>query len=279
MARPETPLPIDASRPLLELAQGLRDLRAASNLSYQAMSETVSLSAASLSRTASGQQIPTPEALTAFLTACAVPPDDIDHWQKLRDDAVRAALEPRPWTRGARITHLARSGLLRELHRAAGSPSLRSLHEELGVSKSTLHRVLTAHVDIHGKPPPPPHQILAVADILLRHLPHSQYTRGGPFADVYQLVRPYRTAQRASGRNQDSRRRTRLPDGPSHKPAPADDGDAGLLGLARRTAAVQRRIAAGELTADDDVVRLLAEVQQVLESRAKPAPGQDGATA
>ncbi|MEU6965023.1 helix-turn-helix domain-containing protein [Streptomyces chrestomyceticus] len=273
MARPETPLPEDAPQPLRELAQRLRDLRAAANLSYQAMSETVPLSAASLSRAASGQQIPTPEALAAYLTACAVPPDEVDAWQKLRDDAVRDAFAIRPFPREVQIMALARHGRLRELYRATGSPSLRSLHEELGISKSTLHRVLTAHVDTHGKPPPPPHQILAVADFLLRRVPSAR----ARFADVYQLVRPYRTAQRTSGRNQDRRRRPRLPDGPPREPV-GDDGDPGLLDLARRTAGVQRRIAAGELTADDDVVRLLAEVRRALESRAAPAPAPDGAT-
>ncbi|MFE7429046.1 helix-turn-helix domain-containing protein [Streptomyces sp. NPDC057545] len=190
MARPETPLPEEAPPPLLELARELRDLRADAQLSYQVMSERVHVSPASFSRAASGRQVPTWEVLLAYLKACGVPADEFDAWHKRwRDAEVAAQLTPVPLSVDALIAHLAMSGRLRELHAAAGRPSLRMVSERSGVPRSTVHRILSASTDTRRRTPPSPDLTLQVASTLLAFLHPGEYRRGGQFEDVYKLVR------------------------------------------------------------------------------------------
>ncbi|MFK4272534.1 helix-turn-helix domain-containing protein [Streptomyces milbemycinicus] len=268
MARPETPLPEDAPQPLLELAQGLRDLKAASQLSYQAMGERARLSPASLSRAASGRQVPTEEALFAFLKACAVPADEFDAWrERWRDATVASQLAPKPWSIDNQIAHLAMSGRLRELHSAAGSPTVRMISERSGIPRSTVHRVLTAHMGTRHRTPPSPDHTLGVASALLGFLRPSKYMRNGPFADVHNIVRHTHPVRRGAHRPPEGGVRRALATAQAKPPPTEAPAETVLLSFAERASVLEHRITSGELQADEEVVRLLADLRKIVGAR------------
>ncbi|MGW2181295.1 helix-turn-helix domain-containing protein [Streptomyces sp. NPDC001732] len=269
MARPETPLPEEAPPPLLELAQGLRDLRAAAQLSYQVMSERVHLSPASFSRAASGRQVPTWEALRAYLKACEVPADKFDAWhERWRDAEAAAQLAPNPWLVDAEIAHLATAGRLRELHAAAGRPSLRMISERSGVPRSTVHRILSASTDTRRRTPPSPDLTLQVASTLLGFLRPGEYRRGGQFEDVYKLVRrthPVRDPRRPA----DGGVRRALAAAQT-EPPPAEPGpEETFAEFERSLRLVRNLIAHGQLKTDPLIAAQVMNLAALLE-RAEP---------
>ncbi|MFI1734898.1 helix-turn-helix domain-containing protein [Streptomyces acidicola] len=255
MARPESPLPPDTSPPLRKLAEMLRKLREESDLSYRDMSAAANVSAASLSRAASGRQVPTPELLGAYLKACGVPEAEYDKWQSLRHDAlVVQHMAVRPFTDDSLVAGWIFSGYLRELHTAAGSPSLRTIETMSGISRSTIQRVLSDRKDSHDKPVPAMHQTVKVAAALLEFLPRSQRRRGR-FSDVHELVR--RNTMRT--RRYDA---TTSPAAPAPRSEqPRDRAETALLRLARRAEDLDHYLAVGVLRADEEFVRLLGELQ------------------
>jgi transcriptional regulator with XRE-family HTH domain len=281
MARPETPLPKDSPQPLLELAQELRDLKAAAQLSYQAMSERTHLSPASLSRAASGRQAPTWEALHAFLTACAVPTAEIEAWHtRWREAEIAAQLAPVPWSVNDQIAHLAMSGQLRELHAAAGSPSLRLVSERSGVPRSTVHRLLSASTNTRRRTPPSPDLTLRVASTLLGFLRPREYGRvGSKFEHVYRLVRrthPVRPRRHPA----DGGVRRALATSQA-EPPPAEPGpDETFAEFERSLRLVRDLIAHGQLQTDPlvaaQVMNLAALLEQTEPDHLADGPPPDG---
>ncbi|MFF2902415.1 helix-turn-helix domain-containing protein [Streptomyces sp. NPDC057966] len=281
MARPETPLPEDAPQPLLELARELRDLRAASQLSYQAMSERAQLSPASLSRAASGRQVPSWAALLAFLKACGVPEGEFDAWQeRWRAAEVASHLgPPMPFSVDAQIANLAMSDRLRELHAAAGRPSLRMISERSGVPRSTVHRLLSEPADTRRRTPPSPDLTLQVASTLLGFLRSHKYRRGGQFEDVYKLVRhthPVRGARRPA----DGGVRRALAASPPEPPPTEPGPDEMYAEFKRNLRLVRNMIANGQLKTDPlvaaQVMNLAAALEQTDPDHLADGPTPDG---
>ncbi|MFF9483039.1 helix-turn-helix domain-containing protein [Streptomyces sp. NPDC014733] len=283
MARPETPLPEDAPQPLRELAQGLRDLKAAAQLSYHAMGERSRLSPASLSRAASGRQAPTEEVLFAFLKACAVPADEFHAWRKrLRDAQDASQLVPQPWPIDARIANMAVSGRFHELYAAAGYPSVRMVSERSGIPRSTVHRVLLAYVEAHRHRRttlPPPGHTLGVASTLLDFLPPSEYGRNGQFADVYKFVRRTYPVRRRARRPLEGGVRRALANAQA-EPPPAEPGpEETFAEFERNLRLVRNLIAHGQLKTDPLVAAQVMNLAALLEQTDPdhlsdgPAPG------
>ncbi|MFF8280006.1 helix-turn-helix domain-containing protein [Streptomyces lateritius] len=269
MARPETPLPEDTSQPLQELALELRKLRAASQLTYQAMSERGRLSPASFSRAASGRQLPTWGVLLAFLEACGVPEGEFDAWHKRwRDAEVAAHLAPVPYSADDQIAHLAMSGLLRELYVAAGSPSLRLVSERSGVPRSTVHRLLSASTDTRRRNPPSPDLTLQVASTLLSFLRPGEYGRGSKFEHVYKLVRRTHPV-RAPRHPADGGVRRALAASQTEQPPTEPGPDEMFAEFERSLRQVRNLIAHGQLKTDPLVAVQVMNLAALLE-RAEP---------
>ncbi|MGW5609528.1 helix-turn-helix domain-containing protein [Streptomyces sp. NPDC003753] len=244
MARPETPLPEDAPQPVQELAQALRDLRAASNLSYTDMSSRAPFSSATFSRAASGRQVPTEEVLAGYLKACGVPEDQADRWRKLRRDAQYAvALQVTPWPPETQLVETVILDGLNELVEAAGSPSVRQLADMCGLTPTTVHRVLTAH---RTRNRPAPRHVAAVVGALLSLTRPSDRVR--KFGTLTRLVR------QADPSIQIGRKRTR------------DEAEqvarTALLRLAQRVEDLESRLATGDLSADEEFVRLFGAMRE-----------------
>ncbi|MFI8916503.1 helix-turn-helix domain-containing protein [Streptomyces sp. NPDC053513] len=255
MGRPESPLPDDAPGPARELAQALRDLKDAQRLSYRELSERASYSPASLSRALSGRTVPTWEAVEAFLRACHVPEPEFASVNRMWAAASKATRRPAlaPMSLEAQALDLMVSGRLKELHVAAGAPTLRTISERSGIPMSTTHRALSPHSE-HGTPSA--NVALRVADCLLDFLTSEE--RAGHFMDVEALVR--------SHRDEEGQLRTRPREGGVRRAVAAaaaaeESAAAALRELAARASRLQDRIASGELHADGEVVRLLADLR------------------
>lgn len=152
--RPEKPIAADAPPPLRKLAEELRKLRADADVSYRRLSQRAGVSASVLSRAASGQGVPSVEAMDAMATAAGASPARRAELLKLREDAAT------PSRKIAEASHLDSLGvtqemllsamreaeqkrLLAELHIKAGTPSVREIADGTGLSRSTVHRALT----------------------------------------------------------------------------------------------------------------------------------------
>lgn len=70
--RPETPIHPGVDSPVRELAEQLRELRRASGLSYRALQQRSGYRAGTLSRAASGRQLPTMPVVAAFAEAAGL---------------------------------------------------------------------------------------------------------------------------------------------------------------------------------------------------------------
>lgn len=249
MGRPEAPLPGDVSPPLRELVERLRQLREESNLSYRDMGVVSEVSAASLSRAASGRTVPSRDILAAYLNACGVPEAQFDDWDALRQDALRQQLgEPLPWTPEAVMAHLITSGRLRELYEAANSPTVRMIGQQSGIPRSTIQRFLrTIRTDGHDQVLPPRQLTRRVAEALLQFLRPRQRAH---FSDVDDAIRRNSSADLV-----------RRPHAEAARPKPRQSADAALLRLARRADDLEHYLAASVMQADDEFVRLLGLLQ------------------
>jgi hypothetical protein len=87
--RPENPLDL-AAGPVPQFASGLRDLKAATELSYRAMATRAHYSAPALSTAANGRQLPTWEVTEAYVKVCG---GDVEEWRE-RWRATKQLLEP-----------------------------------------------------------------------------------------------------------------------------------------------------------------------------------------
>jgi transcriptional regulator with XRE-family HTH domain len=244
MARPEAPLPKDAPQPVQDLAQALRDLRAASNLSYTDMSSRAPFSSATFSRAASGRQVPTEAVLAGYLEACGVPEDQADRWQKLWRDAQYAVnLQVVPWSPEATLVHTVVLDGLNELVEAAGSPSVPELADMCGLTPATVHRVLTAHRT--SSRPAARHVAAVVGALLSLTRPSDRVRKFGTLARLVREVDPSIQVRRK--RTRDAAERA---------------ARTALLRLAQRADALESRLAAGELSADEEFVRLVGAMRE-----------------
>jgi transcriptional regulator with XRE-family HTH domain len=146
MGRPEQPVSA-SSKPLKELALWLRSQRGLAGLRYAQMATLTGLSAATLSRAASGKVVPTRRAVVAYTQACQ---GDVDKAAALWRAARRA--DPRT-PQAQRPPHLEliedfpqlRAAMV-ELRAKIGCPPLRELQRKAGrhgeLPQSTLDRVL-----------------------------------------------------------------------------------------------------------------------------------------
>lgn len=260
MGRPEAPLPNELPGPARELAQALRHLRDSQRLSYRELSERAHSSPSSLSRALSGRTLPTWRTVEAFLHACDVPKADIAPW-KARWDKAAEATELRastPSPREAEVLNLMLSGRLKDLHIAAGRPTLRVISNRSGIPISTVHRVLSPRPK-YGMPSAD--VALKVADCLLGFLRTNGPTR--QFEDVDALVH--------SHRDEEGQLRPPLREGAVRRAVAAaavaeESAATALREFAARASRLEQRIASGELHADDEVVRLLTDLRAQAEA-------------
>lgn len=153
MGRPE--LAVDQTVPeLAEVAEFLRAQRRAAGMTYRQLARKTRVSEATLKRAASGKVLPRHVAMVEYLTACSASPwqretaDELWRTAKRALDAPQGAA-PRPdFIRDPADL----SGALRDLHRWAGSPSLRTMERRAGGFGELPHS--TAHRIIRGKTVP-----------------------------------------------------------------------------------------------------------------------------
>lgn len=100
MGRRETPLPEAAPAPLREFAQGLRDLRAAADLTFAEVEERSGYGKGRLSEAASGRWLPSDDVTRGFVGACggdrATQELWVDRARTLRADPAVAAYTGKP---------------------------------------------------------------------------------------------------------------------------------------------------------------------------------------
>ncbi|MFB7054179.1 helix-turn-helix domain-containing protein [Streptomyces vinaceus] len=148
MGRPEQPLPY-LDRPLGRLAQGLRNARVRTGLTYRQLAcKAVGFSESTLKRAASGKSLPTREAVIAYAHACDTEPSP------LLKDWEEAVEERRPLPPGApKVTKIrdaaALGAALHSLHVKAGNPSCREIEKRtrsspgiIRVPRTTAHQIL-----------------------------------------------------------------------------------------------------------------------------------------
>lgn len=90
MGRPETPL--DPAGPASQLAQELRELRAAQGLTYKQLKDVAFYDCSSLSRAACGTTVPSWSVTEAYIRGCTpagAPEPDWDRWKALHSAALR----------------------------------------------------------------------------------------------------------------------------------------------------------------------------------------------
>ncbi|MFD4740161.1 helix-turn-helix domain-containing protein [Streptomyces virginiae] len=244
-------MPEDVPDPVRELAQALRNVRDRRRLSYRELSARAKYSTAAISRALSGRSVPSWDLVVSLLSACDVPEREMLSWNARWVAASKAAHPPAPapMSLEAQALDLMVSGRLRELHVAAGAPVLRTISERSGVPLSTAHRALSPR---SGYGAPSVHVALRVASCLLDFLTSEE--RAGDFMDVEALVLSYRQLQ-ARPREGGVRRAV------AAAAAAEESAAAALAELAARASRLQDRIASGELHADDEVVRLLADLR------------------
>ncbi|MFB8040282.1 helix-turn-helix domain-containing protein [Streptomyces hydrogenans] len=153
MPRPEKPISTDAPSALRELAERLRELRAQSGLTYSQLADRVEASPSNLSRAASGASLPSWSAVESFARATRTKSSEFGPLKELwlraaasqREDGasyVKPGEELNPELLQAAQQHQ-QTLLLRKLYAQVGRPSLRQLEQRTGLSKSTVHRVIT----------------------------------------------------------------------------------------------------------------------------------------
>ncbi|MFE0229897.1 helix-turn-helix domain-containing protein [[Kitasatospora] papulosa] len=156
--RSETAVPADASPPVRELAERLRKVRAAAGLTYVQLSQMSGFSTASLSRAASGRSVPSRAIVDAFATTAGLSASGHAELVQLHERAAKTSTTPAEKVEAASrrdslqfvqesfrqaMGEQARRDLLRNLHQKAGRPSIREIANGTGLSRSTVHRVLT----------------------------------------------------------------------------------------------------------------------------------------
>src|SRR5437763_10478212 len=85
---------LDRTDPWVDMAQRLRELRRASNLTYRQLERQAPYSSTALSMTAAtgGATVPSWAKVEAFVKACGVTdPGDVAHWRHAYDEAAEAA--------------------------------------------------------------------------------------------------------------------------------------------------------------------------------------------
>ncbi|MFF2305974.1 helix-turn-helix domain-containing protein [Streptomyces sp. NPDC058128] len=153
MPRPEKPISTDAPLALRELAEHLRELRAQSGLTYSQLADRVEASPSNLSRAASGASLPSWSAVESFARATRAKSSELGPLKELwlraaasqREDRVsyiKPGEELNPELLQAAQQHQ-QALLLGKLYVQVGRPSLRQLEQRTGLSKSTVHRVIT----------------------------------------------------------------------------------------------------------------------------------------
>ncbi|MBY8868714.1 helix-turn-helix domain-containing protein [Streptomyces sennicomposti] len=266
MARPEAPLPKDAPQPVQELARALRDLRAASGLSYTAMSNRAPFSSVTFSRAASGRQVPTKEVLAGYLEACGVPENKRDRWRKLwREAQLAENVGNVPWRPEDMLVYTVFLDGLNELVAAAGAPSVHELADKCGLAPTTVHRVLTAH---RTRRPVAARHVAAVVGALLSLTRPSDRVRR--FGDLTRLVRQVDPSlQIGRTRNRDDAERV---------------ARTALQRLAQQAEELESRLATGDLSADEEFVRRFDAMRESVEEVRRilgggPVSGAPAATA
>ncbi|TDC60041.1 helix-turn-helix domain-containing protein [Streptomyces hainanensis] len=160
MGRPE--LPVDQAVPrLAALAAFLREQRRLAGATYRELAARARVSEATLKRAASGRTLPRRAVVTEYLTACTA-----ENWrhrtrvlrqgERLWRRARRAVHTP-PGAMAVPRPHFVRdagdlSGALRDLHVAAGRPSLRTMERRAGAFGALPHS--TAHRIVRGETVP-----------------------------------------------------------------------------------------------------------------------------
>ncbi|MBP0460470.1 helix-turn-helix domain-containing protein [Streptomyces montanisoli] len=180
--RPEKPIAPDRSSDLQALAAQLRELRAASGLSLQALAARTSASPSALSRASSGRVMPSWQSVSAFADAAqldAVGRAELARrWERARSSAgrgVAAGVESPAHMLGNYHRDADRSALLGRLYAAAGRPSLRQLAEQSRRSRSTVHRAVTGR-SLAGAN--------ELAEILLSYIPQEHRSSWADKVDV-----------------------------------------------------------------------------------------------
>lgn len=166
MARPQIPLDF-TFYPQASLAKYLREIHAATGLSFTELAQRAASSSATLKRAASGRGVPRRTVVEDYVQACTAPGPDRDLrtdvavrlWKRARyaqKRPGRAYLEPRPdYVRDWRDL----SGALRDLHAYAGFPSAADMEQRAGGFNALPHS--TAHRIIQNRAVPrTPHQLL-----------------------------------------------------------------------------------------------------------------------
>lgn len=153
MARPEKPISPSAGPALHSLVSKLRQLREDAGLSYMQLSRRAHISTATLSRAASGDSVPSMQVVMAIARAAGLPDEEVARLSHLRAKAVIEQVNRRR-TGIPREIHTSAdlSQALHELYVAAGRPSVRDISEESGVSRSTVHRVITGQTAVSPAP-------------------------------------------------------------------------------------------------------------------------------
>ncbi|MFJ5228865.1 helix-turn-helix domain-containing protein [Kitasatospora sp. NPDC088391] len=175
MGRPERPI-THRTKELTALAQHLRVLRQAADLTYTELSNVTGVERTRLSRAASGDAVPALEVVESYAKGCSASQKEIAEarkmWRLARSAETTGTIEP--------VVHITLVTTPRELwqamlrlHRAVGRPSLRELEGRAGqhgeLPHSTLHLVLQGRAQ--------PSRKLLEHFLRACHLPVSEITR------------------------------------------------------------------------------------------------------
>ncbi|WP_331763647.1 helix-turn-helix domain-containing protein (plasmid) [Streptomyces hirsutus] len=154
--RPEKSIPADVPQDIREFAQQLRDMRAKSGLTYRELADRAHMSPSALSRAASGASVPSWHAVESIARAVRLDSNALgplkNRWllattaSHRGNESVSRETEDdlNPELLQAALEHEQRL-MLRRLYEQAGRPSLRTLEQRSGRSRSTVHRAIVGH--------------------------------------------------------------------------------------------------------------------------------------